>query len=72
MNTLLALISFVNVSHMLWNEAFQVGIVCKIDGSLWVRWFVDSTLYEVPASESDEVIAMVGKRVASDEGWRLL
>ncbi len=65
------LIALVSPSHMAWHEGFKFAVICKLDGSLWVRDVHDSTPYEYPARDANEVLAILGE-TARDRGWRLL
>ncbi len=66
------LIARVSPEHMAWHEKFKFAVICKFDGSLWVRDVHGSTPYEYPARDGSEVLAIVGETIARDAGWRLL
>ncbi len=72
MNTLTALIERVAFEHIAWHDACKLAVIRKWDGSWWVRWFVAGVLYEWPACDSSEALAIVGERLSADVGWRLL
>jgi len=70
--TLTALVALVSLDNIAWHEEFKYAVICKVDGSLWVRDMHSSPPYEYPARDVDEVLAIFGDSTANNPYWQLL
>ena len=65
------IVASVSPEQSAWHEGFKFAVICKLDGSLWVRDAHGSTIYEYPARDADDVLAILGETTSRDAGWRL-